>query len=111
KTITTGQLAVVLYQSQAVTDKLQARTLRIGLYTVDGEPISDQHELNFDYASDNPRERELPVRLILSRKADNVNNQQVVLKLEEQIDDTTHYREYKSQHYTMRRSFTSEFDF
>ncbi|WP_233214369.1 BREX-1 system phosphatase PglZ type A [Pollutimonas nitritireducens] len=111
KTITTGQLAVVLYQSQAVTDKLQARTLRIGLYTVDGELISDQHELNFDYASDNPRERELPVRLILGRKADEANNQQVVLKLEEQIDDTTHYREYKSQRYTIRRSFTSEFDF
>lgn len=111
KTITTSQLAIVLYQGQAVTDKLQARTLRIGLYTQDGESLSDQHELSFDYTSENPRERELPIRLILSRKADDVNNQQVVLKLEEQIDDTTHYREYKSQRYTIRRSFTSDFDF
>lgn len=111
KTITTGQLAVALYQTQATTDKLQPRKLRIGLFTLDGTLISDQHELSFDYASENPRERELHIRLILSRKAEAVNNQQVVLKLEEQVDDTTHYREYKSQRYTIRRSFTSEFDF
>lgn len=111
KTITTGQLAVALYQTQATTDKLQPRKLRIGLFTLDGTLISDQHELSFDYASENPRERELHIRLILSRKAEAVNNQQVVLKLEEQVDDTTHHREYKSQRYTIRRSFTSEFDF
>ncbi|NYT63362.1 BREX-1 system phosphatase PglZ type A [Alcaligenaceae bacterium] len=111
KTITTGQLAVALYQTQATTDKLQPRKLRIGLFTLDGTLISDQHELSFDYSSENARERELHVRLILSRKAEAANNQQVLLKLEEQVDDTTHYREYKSQRYTIRRSFTSEFDF
>lgn len=111
KTITTGQLAVVLYQVQAVTDKLQARRLRAGLFTLDGALISDQHALTFDFASDNSRDRELPLRFILSRKADEVNHQQVVLKLEEQVDDTTHFREYKSMRYTIRRSFTSEFDF
>lgn len=111
KTITTGQLAVVLYQTQAATDKLQARRLRAGLFTLDGELISDQHELSFDFESSNPRDRELPVRFILSRKADESNNSQVVLRLEERVDDTTHFREYKTQRYTIRRSFTSEFDF
>ena len=111
KTITTGQLAVVLYQAQAVTVKLHARRLRAGLFTMNGELISDQHELSFDLESVNPRDRELPVRFILSRKADEANNQQVVLKLEEQVDDTTHFREYKAMRYTIRRSFTSEFDF
>ena len=111
KTITTGQLAVVLYQVQSVTDKLQPRRLRAGLFTNDGELISDQHELAFDFDSINPRDRELPVRFILSRKADDANNQQVVLRLEERVDDTTHFREYKAMRYTIRRSFTSEFDF
>ncbi|MBN0646880.1 BREX-1 system phosphatase PglZ type A, partial [Pseudomonas aeruginosa] len=59
KSITTGQLAVVLYQSEAVTEKKQARRLRAGLYTLAGELISDSHELTFDFASENPREREL----------------------------------------------------
>ena len=78
---------------------------------MDGELISEQHELTFDFASDNVRDRELPVRFILGRKADRSNNQQVVLKLEERVDDTSHFREYKSMLYTIRRSFAGDFDF
>ncbi|WP_406833995.1 BREX-1 system phosphatase PglZ type A [Pseudomonas asiatica] len=111
KTITTGQLAVVLYQTEAVTEKKQPRLLRAGLYTLDGELISDTHELTFDFASENPRERELSVRFILSRKADEANNQQVELRLEEQVEGTSHFTRYKATRYTIRRSFTSEFDF
>jgi uncharacterized protein (TIGR02687 family) len=111
KTITSGQVAVVLYQVQAVTDKLQGRKLRGGIYVQDGELISDSHELTFDLNSDNPREREVPVRFVLSRKADEANGQQVILRLEELVDGTSHYREYKSLRYTIRRSFTSDFDF
>lgn len=73
--------------------------------------ISDTHELTFDMASDNPRERELAVRFILSRKADGCNNQQVELRLEEPVDGTSHYTLYQATRYTIRRSFTSEFDF
>lgn len=111
KTITTGQLAVVLYQTGPVTEKQQARRLKAGIYTPDGEQISDTHDLTFDFASDNPRERELPVRFILSRKADDFNNQQVELRLDEQVEGTTHFAKYKSVRYAIRRSFSSEFDF
>ncbi|MGT2469633.1 BREX-1 system phosphatase PglZ type A [Paraburkholderia terrae] len=111
KTITTGQLAVVLYQTEPVTEKTQARRLKAGIYTLAGEPISDTHDLIFDFASDNPREREFPVRFILSRKADEFNNQQVELRLDEHVDGTSHYAKYKAVRYTIRRSFTSEFDF
>lgn len=111
KTITSGQVAIVLYQAQAVTEKLQGRKLRCGIYALDGELISDSHEMTFDLASDNPREREIPVRFMLSRKADDFNGQQAVLRLEELVDGTSHYRGYKSLRYTIRRSFTSDFDF
>jgi uncharacterized protein (TIGR02687 family) len=111
KTITSGQVAIVLYQAHAITEKLQGRPLRCGIYALDGELISDSHELMFDLASDNPREREIPVRFVLSRKADEFNGQQAVLRLEELVDGTSHYREYKSLRYTIRRSFTSDFDF
>jgi len=111
KTITTGQLAVVLYQTEAVTEKLQSRRLRAGLFTLDGELVSDQHELLFDFSSANPRERELPVRFILSRMADEANNQQVELLLEEAVEGTTHFTRYKAARYSIRRSFSSEFDF
>ncbi|MNJ03247.1 hypothetical protein D3C73_1634920 [compost metagenome] len=51
------------------------------------------------------------MRFILSREADDANNQQVELRLEEQVEGTTHFTSYKSTRYTIRRSFTSEFDF
>jgi uncharacterized protein (TIGR02687 family) len=109
--ITAGQLAVALYQAQAVTDKVQPRTLRAGIYTEAGDLISDSHELSFDLTSENPRERELQVRFVLTRKADDANGQEVILKLEEKHAGTSHYKEYKSLRYMMRRSFTSDFDF
>ena len=111
--ITSGQIAVVFYQRQAATDKIQPRILKAGIYSRQGpgELISDSHELIFDLASENPREREVPVRFILTRKADNLNDQEVVLRLEERIAGTSHYRTYKSSIYKMRRALGTDFDF
>ena len=109
--ITSGQLAVVLYQSQPVTEKVQARTLVAGMYTLAGDLISDFHTLVFDIISDNSRDRERQVRFLLTSKADEVNGQEVMLRLDEKYPGTSHYSEYKSIRYLMRRSFTSDFDF
>jgi uncharacterized protein (TIGR02687 family) len=109
--ITSGQLGVALYQAQPASDKVQPRNLRAGIYTEAGELISDCHELAFDLTSENPRERELQVRFVLTRKADAANGQEVILRLDERLAGTSHYREYKSVRYVMRRSFTSDFDF
>ena len=109
--ITSGQLAVTLYQTGPVTDKIQSRTLVAGIYTETGDLISDSHELSFDLSSDNPREREIPIRFVLTRNSDSANGQEVILKLEEKHAGTSHYKEYKSIKYVMRRSFTSDFDF
>jgi uncharacterized protein (TIGR02687 family) len=110
-TITTGQLAVTLYQTQPVTAKVQPRALRAGIYTQGGELISDRHELTFDLESSDPREREIRVRFLLTRKADAANGQDVILRLEEPTPGASYYREYKTARYLLRRSFTSDFDF
>lgn len=110
-TITAGQLTVAFYQTEPTSEKLQPRKLRIGIYTNAGELISDIHELTFDFTSENPREREQRVQFILTSKADAANGQEVILRLDEQIGETSHMREYKSVRYTLRRSFTSDFDF
>ncbi|WP_218576520.1 BREX-1 system phosphatase PglZ type A [Desulfobacter latus] len=109
--ITTGQFSVTFYQTQPVTDKVQARSLRAGIYSKDNELVSDSHNLNFEFASDNPRERELKIRFVLTKKADDLNEQEVYLRLEEQESGTTYFKEYKSARYVIRRSFTSDFDF
>lgn len=110
-TITAGQLSVAFYQTEAVSEKVQPRVLRIGIYAQSGELISDSHELTFNIASDNPRQREQRIQFILTSQANAYNNQEVILRLDEQIGDTSHIREYKSMRYTLRRSFTSDFDF
>lgn len=109
--ISTGQIAVILYQIEPVTDKVQPRTLRLGIFTRTGTLISDTQTLTFDFRSENPRERELHTKLILSREADTADNQEVILKLEEKQPGTSIYTEYKSTRYLLRRNFTSDFDF
>lgn len=108
--ITSGQLSVAFYQIDPVVSKVQARELRAGIFTQCGELISDSHDLVFDLTATDAREREVPVRFILTQKADEVNNQEVILKLEERVMETSHFREYKSARYLVRRSFTTDFE-
>lgn len=109
--ITSSQISVRFYQATAVTEKAQSRQLRAGIYAQSGELISDSHDLVFDFRSDNPREREIPVRFLLSRQADNFNDQDVILKLEERHGETSHFREYRMARFRMKRSFSNDFDF
>jgi hypothetical protein len=109
--ITSSQISVRFYQATAVTEKIQSRRMRAGIYAQSGELISDRHDLVFDFHSDNPREREIPVRFLLSRQADAFNDQEVILKLEERHGETSHFREYRTACYRLKRSFSNDFDF
>jgi hypothetical protein len=108
--ITSGQLAVTFYQRTPVSDKVKPRVLRAGIYNEAGELVSDSHELTFDLAADNSRDRETAVRFVLTRKADESNGREVILKLEERHAGTSHFKEYRSIRYGVRRSFKSDFD-
>ena len=109
--ISSGQMAATLYQRDAVTEKIHPRKLRAGIYTEEGELVSERHDLIFDRTSENPRDREQTVRFILTGRADKANGKEVVLRLEEQLPGTSHYVEYASRRYVLRRSFTTDFDF
>lgn len=110
KTISTNQISVTFYQEASVTSKTHARTLRVGLYGDDGELLSNQHQIVFDIETDNARDREQKIQLLLSKKAGDYNNKEVVLKLEEQHSGTSHYKEYRSVKY-MIKGLSNDFDF
>ncbi|MBV5343384.1 BREX-1 system phosphatase PglZ type A, partial [bacterium] len=93
--ITSGQISVAFHQTEPVSGKILPRQLRAGIYSQDGSLLSDSHMLNFDLTSENPREREVKKQFILSRKADEINNQTVYLRLEELVPNTTHYKQQK----------------
>lgn len=108
--ITTGQLAVKLLQREAVTEKIQPRQVRLGLYV--GETlISDQPILTFDSPSDDQRARYQKAVLYLTQDADQYNNRPVELRLEEPIANTTQWKTFSKGNYTIKRSFTPDFDF
>ena len=108
--ITTGQLAVKLLQREAVTDKIQPRQVRLGLYVGD-TLISDQPILIFDSASDDQRDRYRKAVLYLTQDADEHNNKPAELRLEEPIPNTTQWRFFSKGNYTIKRSFTTDFAF
>lgn len=109
--ISSNQLAVKFYQESPISDKLQHRELRVAIYNKENELLSDSHDLTFDYTSDNARDREVVVTFILKKKIDDANGQEVRLKLEENEPGTSHYKEYKSTSYTVRKTFANDFDF
>jgi len=110
--ITTGQLVVRLYQSEPISDKVQARVLRAGLYV--GETLISNDpppQLTFDSNSTDQRDRYQSVQLLLNKDANDHNNRTVEFRLEERIPNTNQWRVYEKAIYTLKRSFTSDFDF
>ena len=88
-----------------MTEKAQPRKLRVGLWSEGGELISDSRELDFDSRSESARERETAVRLLLTKSADAFNGKEVMLRFEEAVSGTTHFRTYRETRYTLRRAF------
>lgn len=111
RTISSGQVSVFFYQSSGVSEKTHPRALRAGFYTSSGELISDSHDLQFDIRSDNPRDREVAVRFLMAKRADNFNGQEVTLRLDERHEGTSHFKEYRTARFTLRGRFEKDFDF
>lgn len=108
--ITTGQLVVKLFQSEPVSEKIQPRTVRAGLYV--GETLVSNHAaLVFDQESADKRDRYQSAVMLLSRDANDYNNRAVEFRLEELIPNTNQWRVYAKAMYTLKRSFASDFDF
>ncbi|MCS7484803.1 BREX-1 system phosphatase PglZ type A [Umezawaea endophytica] len=108
--ITTGQVVVRLFQTEKVSDKIQPRTLRAGLYV--GETlISNLVDLTFDQTSDDKRDRYQSARMLLIQESSDYNNRAVEFRLEERIPNTNQWRVFVKAFYTLKRSFASDFDF
>ena len=108
--ITTGQVGLTLYQDRAVEDKVLGRTLKIGVYAQDGGRLSEEITLRFESRDSDPRHREQNLLLTLSKKADAHHNQDVEIRLEEQIGGTSQTTLYKSYKVRLHKPLASDFD-
>jgi uncharacterized protein (TIGR02687 family) len=108
--ITTGQVVVRLFQTEPVSDKVQPRTFRAGLY-VSETLISNLENLTFNQTSIDKRDRYQSAQMLLSQESSDYNNRAVEFRLEEQIPNTNQWRVFAKAVYTLKRSFASDFDF
>lgn len=108
--ITTGQVALSIYQEKPVTTKLLPRDLRVGVFAKDGTAISEVKTLKCDQADEDARKREFNVILVLSKTSDNYNNKEVEIRLEETLPGTSQAVTYKTHTLKLQKPFTSDFD-
>ena len=108
--ITSNAFAVSFYQKQPVADKIQPRQIKASFYTAAGQLISDVSTLLFSSTESDAMAREKRQNFLFTAEASKYNGQDVYLKLEEQIDGTSHFKIYKSITYRMLIAFSSEFD-
>lgn len=108
--ITSGQVAVTFVQTDPVADKCLPVELRIGFYSKSGVLLSDTKNLRFDSTEPDIRQRERIERFLFSKEADDFNNQDIVLKLESVIAETSQLAIYAEHSYRLRRAFESDFD-
>jgi len=109
--ITTNILAVSFLQTDLVSDKVLPRQIRSALYAADGEMLSDQFTYFFDVMEGTERMREVKHRFHLSSKASGkYKNQRIKLLLEEPVEGTSKWKQYKEYTYTLNISFTNDFD-
>ena len=108
--ITTGQLAISLFQDRPAIGKVLPRTLRIGIFAKDGTSLSAIKSHTFDSKEQEARQRETTIILVLSHAADAFNNHEVELRLEETVSGTSQTVIHKSQRILLRKPFASDFD-
>ena len=109
--ITTNILAVSFLQTQLVSEKILPRHIRSAIYDEDGEMISDLFSYNFDITEGTERLREVKHRFQLSSKATGkYKTQRVKLVLQEPVEGTSKWKQYKEYFYTLNISFTNDFD-
>ncbi len=108
--ITTGQLTVRLYQTKPSTEKRKPVRLRIGLEGPDRTPISNEEELIFDFTSEDPRQRETSLRLLLSKAAETFNGGEVRLVMRRLDHKGPGDGVYRSETYRYVRRAGGDFD-
>lgn len=109
--ITTNILAVSFLQTDLVSEKILPRQIRCCIKADDGEILSDLFTYRFDITEGIERMREVKHRFQLSSKASGkYKNQRVRLMLEEPIEGSSQWKEYKSYFYTLNISFANDFD-
>jgi uncharacterized protein (TIGR02687 family) len=109
--ITTNILPVSFIQQDLVDATTLPRVIKAGIYAEDDELLSDQFRFTFDIEEGSERQREVKHKFqLLGKASGKYKNQRVKLILEEPVEGTSKWKEYKRFMYTLNISFSNDFD-
>jgi uncharacterized protein (TIGR02687 family) len=108
--ITTGQITITFLQNEPIGEKCLSRELRAGFFSKSGVQLSDTKTLKFDSAAEDARQRERREQFVFAREADQFNQQEILLRLDEPIPGTTQFALYREFTFKLRRAFESDFE-
>ena len=109
--ITTNILPVSFIQQELVSPTVLPRMIRASIYAEDGVLLSDQFKYNFDIEEGSERQREVKYKFqLMSKASGKYKNQRVKLVLEEPVDGSSKWKEYKRFMYSLNISFSNDFD-
>ncbi len=108
--ITTGRVSLTLYQDRPIATKVLPRTLRVGVFTLDGVALSDQKPVAMNSESAEARQRETLVELVLSNAADAHNGREVEIRLDEVTPGNAQAVPYKTHRLKLQKPFATDFD-
>lgn len=108
--ITSNTFGVSFYQKNPIGDKVLLRDIKAAFFTADNLLISDVANIKFDSRDSDAAAREQRKTFVFTSEASKLNGQDVFLKLEENIEGTSHFKIYKTITYRMLIAFSSEFD-
>ena len=108
--VTTAQFVVRFFQTVPVGGKKKPRTLRVALWSADGNTMySNREEFTFESTSEQTDDRIHKFKLTLGHEADAVQNADAVLKVEEKIPNSSQWRILESVPYKIMRAFERDF--
>lgn len=109
--ITNNIHRIRFYQLEPTTAKTFGRALKAYFKSKKGEPLSDVYFFSFDSDAKSAKDREVEHSFQISSKAsEDYKNKEIYLVLEEQVEGSNKWIEYKKYPYTVNISFTSDFD-
>ena len=106
--ITTANLSVKLYQVDIANEKTKGVTLRLGFYDSTGDIVSDSVVMTFDSTNNDSLQREQKHTFRFKNTISQLNGQEVVLRMERQIENTDQYAPYREEVYKVKVMFEVE---
>jgi hypothetical protein len=107
--LTTNNQTISFYQLDAVTEKVQPITLRIGFFDAQSTLISDSLTLTFNSTSADSNQREQKHMFVFKNQLSQLNGQEVTLKMERKLENSEQFTAYKQVAYKVSVMFQAEF--